>query len=174
MTNLIYYCDLDETICVNNTMKLQIRQINFLSRCGLIARSRGSKWRLKTLLTKMTIGMEFNPLWNRSVISLLLQAKKDGAEIVLSTAAELNFASRLIEKLELFDRVIGTEVGYHNKGRRKAKKILEDASGRTFTYIGDSLADFQIWKHATVSISVKSGFLIKQMSSCRKIDLSYL
>ena len=118
--------------------------------------------------------MEFNPLWNKAVISLLLQAKKEGAEVVLSTAAELNFASRLIEKLELFDRVIGTEVGYHNKGSRKAKRILEDASGRNFTYIGDSIADFQIWKHATVSISVKSSFLIKNLSSCRKIELRYL
>ncbi|WP_086934328.1 UbiA family prenyltransferase [Agarilytica rhodophyticola] len=92
--------------------------------------------------------------YNQEIIDYLQQQKAAGRKIILATASDEIIAHKVAEHTGLFDDVIASTPGSNLKGENKLKAIKAYSSDKGFEYIGDSTADFPIWKDAD-----KSGFV---------------
>lgn len=79
--------------------------------------------------------------------------RADGGRTVLATASDQVLADRVAEHLGIFDEVHGSDGVRNLKGSEKAE-FLRDRFPDGFTYVGDSAADLEVWKHANRAISV--------------------
>jgi 4-hydroxybenzoate polyprenyltransferase len=60
---------------------------------------------------------------------------------------------------------VATSSGENLKGSKKAEKILQHAAGRKFTYVGDSRADLEVWRHATTAVLVATSTSVRAAAS---------
>lgn len=104
-----------------------------------------------------------NQPYRLEVIDFLAEQKSvGGRRIVLATASDELWASRVAEHLDLFDDVIASNGDVNLKGRAKLEAIqayCRKKDIRTFDYIGDSRADVPIWLAASNAIAVDPGGL---------------
>lgn len=103
--------------------------------------------------------VEINPEnipYNKELIWYLREVKSEGNGLFLVTASSNKYAVLISNHLKIFDKVQGSTISFNLKGKNKAKWIEENLDGNDYLYVGDSFADFQIWKKNTKAISVGS------------------
>jgi len=85
--------------------------------------------------------------YDLELVDWLSGQRKQGREIMLVTGSSEAVASKVAEDLGLFSEVISSTKSLNLSGPNKLKKLQERFAGQEFEYIGDSSADFPIWKH---------------------------
>lgn len=154
--------DLDDTLLDGDMLyivfwnALRAKPIKTLIALLSLIRSRAS---LKSSLSKLYKVEPHLLSFNQKVIDYIKEQKKMGRKVVLATASHLTWATVVAEHLKLFDDVLGSDDTVNLKGESKAKELLSRYS--EFEYIGDSYADFSVWKVAARGrvVSSTSTFL---------------
>jgi len=90
-------------------------------------------------------------VFDQNLILFLKQQKKIGRRLVLATASDQRMADAVADYLGFFDEIIASD-GVHNfKGKQKAQALIDRFGDRGFDYIGDSRADFFVWRHSRIA-----------------------
>lgn len=109
----------------------------------------------KKIAAKVSIRADLLP-YNQELITWLKQKKQQGLRLVLVTASLQCYADAVNEHLALFDAAYGSDT--HNlKGVKKAEFIEALLSAEPFAYVGDSLVDCQVWRHAEAAVCVNAS-----------------
>ena len=112
--------------------------------------------RIKDRLTAdVWLGVDHLPV-NESVLAYCHEARASGRQVWLVSAADQKIVERIAERFPVFDRVIGSNGKVNNKGAAKAR-LLEQLAPGGFEYIGDSPADFKVWRKAARASHVDKG-----------------
>ena len=92
--------------------------------------------------------VEAMPL-NQDVLRLAQDAHRDGREVWIATAAEHSLAIRVAARVAFVSGLMASDGSNNLKGKAKATALVAKfPSG--FDYVGDSFADLEVWRHATV------------------------
>jgi 4-hydroxybenzoate polyprenyltransferase/phosphoserine phosphatase len=94
--------------------------------------------------------------WNQAVLQLLRQAKADGRHTVIATAAAEPIARACARELGMIDEVLASTPETNLKGAAKANALVARFGEGGFDYVGDSRADYAVWKMADKAYSVSS------------------
>ena len=94
--------------------------------------------------------------YNQSVISYILQRKKQGCKIVLATASHKNYAFAVAKHLKLFDDVMASHKDFNLSSHDKAKTLVQRFGERNFDYMGDHMRDLPVWEVSQLSIIVNA------------------
>jgi len=94
--------------------------------------------------------------YNQSVISYILQRKKQGCKIVLATASHKNYAFAVAKHLKLFDDVMASNKDFNLSSHNKAETLVQRFGERNFDYMGDHMRDLPIWEVSQLSIIVNA------------------
>jgi len=94
--------------------------------------------------------------YNQSVISYILQRKKQGCKIVLATASHKNYAFAVAKHLRLFDDVIASNKDFNLSSYNKAETLVQRFGERNFDYMGDHMRDLPVWEVSQLSIIVNA------------------
>jgi len=87
--------------------------------------------------------------YNHTLIEWLRQQRSSGARLVLATASDRRIAGRVADHVGLFDEVMGTESSNLSSHRKRAA-LVERFGEQGFEYVGNSGADFAVWRSAAV------------------------
>lgn len=93
---------------------------------------------------------------NEAVLAYCENAKSAGREVWLVSAADQKMVDRVAARFGVFDRAIGSDGETNNKGSAKAR-LLEREAPHGFEYVGDSPADYKVWKSAALASHVGKG-----------------
>lgn len=106
--------------------------------------------------------------YNKNVLTLIEEKKKDGYFIVLATATHSKYAHKIAEHLNCFDEVLASDLSTNLSGITKANKLVGLYGARQFDYVGNSKEDLSVWSVSRRSIIVNPdrGVLAK----ANKID----
>ena len=109
--------------------------------------------------------------YNTAVVDFLKEQKEIGRKIVLATATPQKIADEVENYLNLFDLVLGSNDKINLKSRRKAEKLVELYGEKGFDYIGDSLADINVWKRANKAYLVaKTNYSVNKILNSISIE----
>ncbi len=112
--------------------------------------------KVKLRLTKdVRLQIEHLPV-NDEVLAYCRRAKAAGRQVWLVSAADQDVVDRVAQRFGLFDRAIGSDGKTNNKGSNKAR-LLEKEAPEGFEYLGDSPADYKVWRKASRSSHVGKG-----------------
>ncbi|MEQ1609824.1 MAG: UbiA family prenyltransferase [Hyphomonadaceae bacterium] len=112
--------------------------------------------KVKERLTKnVELDVDTLPV-NQDVLAYCERAKASGREVWLVSAADQKMVDRVAARFGIFDRAIGSDGQTNNKGSAKARLLAREAPGG-FEYVGDSPADYKVWKSAARSSHVGKG-----------------
>jgi phosphoserine phosphatase len=151
--------DLDHTLIETDLL--------FLSSLGVLVRRpwlvfhyffwllKGKGYLKDQLVKRFEINIPELP-YNQSVISYILQRKKQGCKIVLATASHKNYAFAVAKHLKLFDDVMASNRDFNLSGPNKAETLVKHFGERNFDYIGDHMRDLPIWEVSQLSIIVNA------------------
>jgi 4-hydroxybenzoate polyprenyltransferase len=89
---------------------------------------------------------------NHAVLEVIKQAKSDGREVYLATAADRRFAEVISSAIGLFDGVFASEDGINLKGKAKADRLVNAFGEHCFDYIGNATTDIPVWRMARVAL----------------------
>ncbi len=105
----------------------------------------------RALDSRLTI--ESLPL-NEAVLARLRDARASGRTTVLATAADVSIANAVAARIGLFDRVFASDGETNLKSQKKAATLVSEFGEKRFDYIGDSRADFAVWRAAREAFTV--------------------
>ncbi len=89
--------------------------------------------------------------YNDEVVNYLKAEKEKGRTLVLATASDEIIARQVASHMEIFDDVMASSPGNNLKGKHKLAAIKTAAADGEFEYLGDSSADYPIWRAAAAS-----------------------
>jgi len=95
------------------------------------------------------------------LLGWLKEEKARGRRLILATSADREHACSVVEPLQLFDQVLGSDGNRNLKGRRKLDAIVE-AFGKEFDYVGNSRADLEIWRNCRQAILVNASSAVER------------
>jgi 4-hydroxybenzoate polyprenyltransferase len=96
------------------------------------------------------------------IVELVRSIRAEGTPTVLVTGASETHARRIAEHLQLFDAVFATSETTGNlTGAAKARLLVDRYGERGFAYIGDSIRDLAVWRHASRAIAVDAGLSVR-------------
>jgi len=116
---------------------------------------KGRAYLKRRIFQSVRIDVSLLPL-HEELLAWLREEKVRGRRLVLATASDYHQARLAVERLGLFDSVLGSDGQRNLKGRQKLKIIVE-ACGEEFDYIGNSSADLVIWKGCRHAILVNAS-----------------
>lgn len=94
--------------------------------------------------------------YNEEVLDVVRDWRERGGRVALVTASIQGTADAVASHLGLFDEAHGSGEGVNLKGANKAR-FLQARYSEGYTYIGDAVADFPVWEHATHAVTVNSS-----------------
>ena len=94
--------------------------------------------------------------YNQSVLSYILQRKKQGCKIFLATASHKNYAFAVAKYLKLFDDVMASNKNYNLSSHNKAEILVNRFGEGNFDYMGDHMRDLPVWEVSQLSIIVNA------------------
>lgn len=108
------------------------------------------------------LSVEILPM-NNAVVSYLRAAAESGQRVMLTSASDTRLVERLADQFDFVSGVIGSDGALNLKGRAKATAIRECVGDSAWEYIGDSNADFDVWREAArvVCVSSSSKFIAR-------------
>ena len=151
--------DLDHTLIQTDLL--------FLSSLGVLVRRpwlvfhyffwlwKGKGYLKDQLVKRFEINISELP-YNQSVISYILERKKQGCKIVLATASHKNYAFAVAKHLKLFDDVMASNKDFNLSSRNKAETLVQRFGKRNFDYMGDHMRDLPVWEVSKLSIIVNA------------------
>ena len=112
---------------------------------------------LKEMLAQRAsaLSVDLLPL-NEGVVEYLRHASGEGQRVMLASASHRSMVDRVAKRLGFVSDVIATDGVTNCKGAAKAKAINEHVGGVAWEYVGDSSADFAVWREATSVVCVTS------------------
>ena len=116
---------------------------------------KGRAYLKRRIFQSVRIDVSLLPL-HEELLAWLREEKVRGRRLVLATASDYHQARSAVERLGLFDSVLGSDGQRNLKGRQKLKIIVE-VCGEEFDYIGNSSADLVIWKGCRHAILVNAS-----------------
>ena len=151
--------DLDHTLIDTDLL--------FLSSLGVLTRSpwlighyffwlfKGKGHLKDQLVRRFEINIPELP-YNESVISYIVQRKKDGSKIILATASHKNYAFAVAKHLKIFDDVMASNKDFNLSSHNKAETLVNRFGEKNFDYIGDHMRDIPVWEVSHLSIIVNA------------------
>ncbi len=113
---------------------------------------------LKQKLAERSSGLNVDLLpLNPSVVEYLQRSAEAGKQVVLASASDATLVRQLAKRLDFVSDVIGSDGTHNLKGRDKAKAINAAFGDAPWEYIGDSRADFEVWREAAHVVCVSAG-----------------
>jgi len=108
------------------------------------------------------LSIDLLPL-NSSVVSYLKSAAESGQRVYLASASDTRLITRLAEQFDFVTGVIASDGSINVKGSAKAQAINEALGDSAWEYVGDSRADFAVWReaHGVVCVSARPSFARK-------------
>ncbi len=117
--------------------------------------SRGLPYAKRRLHSLQPVNVELLP-YNQDVLEVVTREHSRGRRTVLVTASTQELADTVAAHLECFDEAHGTTAASNLKGKVKAEFLSRRFGHGGFDYIGDSLADIPVWRHARTAITVNA------------------
>ena len=151
--------DLDHTLIDTDLL--------FLSSLGVLTKSpwliahyffwlwKGKGYLKDQLVRRFEINIPELP-FNESVISYIMERKKEGSKIVLATASHKNYAFAVAKHLKIFDDVMASNKDFNLSSHNKANTLVKRFGERNFDYIGDHMRDLPVWEVSRLSIIVNA------------------
>lgn len=93
---------------------------------------------------------------NSAVVSYLRSAAESGQRVMLTSASDVRLVEKLADQFDFVSGVIGSDGVTNRKGRAKAQAIREVVGDVSWEYIGDSEADFDVWRESSQVVCVAS------------------
>jgi 4-hydroxybenzoate polyprenyltransferase len=93
---------------------------------------------------------------HEELLAWLLSEKRSGRWLVLATASDQRLAELTVQRLNLFDAVLGSDGKRNLKGRQKLDAIIQ-VCGSEFDYAGNSRADQPLWEASRQAIVVNAS-----------------
>ena len=113
---------------------------------------------LKQQLAERSAGLAVDLLpVNPSVVTYLRAAAESGQRVMLTSASDTRLVERLADQFDFVNGIIGSDGTTNRKGRAKAQAIREVVGDVSWEYIGDSSADFEVWREAAQVVCVASS-----------------
>ncbi|HSZ63833.1 MAG TPA: UbiA family prenyltransferase [Terriglobales bacterium] len=110
--------------------------------------------------------------YRRPVLDLLRREKANGRRIALTTATHRELAEAIAKHLDLFDEVHATDGQVNLKGANKAAFLAERYADAGFDYVGDSVADVEVWRRASAAYVVGSDARAQQAGAVTTLKLA--
>ena len=151
--------DLDHTLIDTDLL--------FLSSLGVLTKSpwlighyffwlwKGKGYLKDQLVRRFEINIPELP-YNESVISYIVQRKKDGSKIILATASHKNYAFAVAKHLMIFDDVMASNKDFNLSSHNKAETLVNRFGEKNFDYMGDHMRDIPVWEVSHLSIIVNA------------------
>ena len=95
--------------------------------------------------------------YRTDLIEFLRSEHARGRRLVLVTAADRLLAARVQEHLQLFGEVVASDGTLNLKGANKAQLLEEKFGEKQFDYVGDSHADFAVWRCARRAVVISDS-----------------
>ena len=158
-SNVPLIVDLDHTLIDTDLL--------FLSSLGVLSKrpwlighylfwlSKGKGFLKDQLVRRFEINIPELP-YNESVISYILERKKEGSKIVLATASHKNYAFAVAKHLKFFDDVMATNKDFNLSSQNKADTLVDRFGEKNFDYMGDHMRDLPVWEVSRLSIIVNA------------------
>lgn len=161
MTKLPLAVDLDGTLCRTDTLwEMFIRLIRrkpwLLFYLPVVWIQKGRPAFKAAVAQRQPITTADIPI-NQEFLDFLQKEKVSGREIVLATAADREFARRLVEPLAIFDDVLGSTQEVNLKSAAKAEALCQRYGEKGFVYAGNEKADVAVWNRSGKAIAVTLG-----------------
>ncbi len=155
--------DLDGTILSSDSLFESFCQLTraapwliFVAPFWLLGGRVNLKWQIAK---RITINPQHWPL-NAGVEAFVRQEKARGRIILLVTAADQAIAKAFQARLGQFDEVLASDRSNNLAGKAKAEALVKRFGAKGFDYIGDSTADFPVWKAARLAHVVGGSGLV--------------
>jgi 4-hydroxybenzoate polyprenyltransferase len=162
------FCDLDGTLIATDLLHEAIVHLIFkkpITFFKILIISKGSIVAFKNMISEVwTPDAKYLP-YRKEVIDHLKQHIHDGGQVVLATASHYKWALIVASELKIFSDIIATDKYTNLKGKAKLSAIQDFAMGKTFSYIGDSLADVPILKNSNQGYWVGSQHYLSKYFS---------
>ena len=114
----------------------------------------GDRARLKQELAQIAaLRLDLMPV-NAAVHEAAEQAKAEGREVILASAADQDQVAQLAEHYGLSERYYASDGQTNLKGEAKAAALTRDFGPRGFDYAGNAAVDMQVWEHADTALVV--------------------
>lgn len=110
---------------------------------------------LKDKLSQIAIPNPNYLPYKEDVLEFILNEKSKGRELVLVSATRKVIAESIANHLNIFDKVIATDSKTNLRSEKKRNLLVELFGEKGFDYIGDSRADYPVWKSANEAILVE-------------------
>jgi 4-hydroxybenzoate polyprenyltransferase/phosphoserine phosphatase len=88
------------------------------------------------------------------VVEYLRNRSEQGQRIVLASASHQTLVSGVAQRLGFIDSIISSDGLTNCKGEAKAQAIRSHIGESGWEYVGDSSADFDVWRHSSHAVAV--------------------
>ncbi len=112
--------------------------------------------------------------YDDEVIAYIRAWRASGGRTALVTATDDKIAQSIADHLKFFDEVHGSNGSENLKGPNKARFLIETYGEKQFSYIGDSQADLDVWKHAKRAITVNLSSALRAKASSVADEVEHL
>ena len=103
---------------------------------------------------------------NPEVGELIREARNADRPVYLATASNQRHAQEIASHFGFFDGIFSSDDLVNLAGENKARMLVDKFGSRGFDYIGNSVADLAIWKHArTAYVTNNSSTLVRKVRS---------
>lgn len=132
-----------------------------VARSSLFAACKMLLWILMGRAVAKAMAARYSPIdpatlpYRQEVLDLIQLAKDEGRPVILASASHWRNITRIARHLGLSQTVIASNARHNCKGRAKLVAITESiGTNAEFDYVGDSRADFVIWRAARIGWTV--------------------
>ena len=158
--------DVDGTLL--RTDLLQEAALQFVARAPLKAPLmlgwllRGKAVLKAELAARVDPGIASAPLRDE-VVDLIREAQAQGRPVYLASASDHRYVEALASRIGGIAGIFATENGVNLSGRAKAERLVAAFGAGGFDYLGDSQADFEVWRSArrVLAVAANSTFAAK-------------
>lgn len=93
---------------------------------------------------------------NEKFLQWLREEHRDGRGLVLVTAADRGVATRIADRVGVFDDVVASDGVRNLAGGAKAELLVSRYGADGYDYAGNSRTDVEVWRHARRAVVVSS------------------
>lgn len=133
---------------------------------------------LKAELAKRAEGLRIDLLpVNQGVVAYLQDQASLGRTVILASASDQRLVAAVGERFNFVSYTIGSNGSNNCKGRDKVKAIQAYVGEEDWEYVGDSRADFAVWKESECATAVVSSLsfankITEELPKARVIKLA--
>lgn len=120
------------------------------------------KYTLKEKLADITNPDATSLPYNKKVLQLIRNKRREGKKIILATASHRKLADMIAQHLKVFDAVWASENGINLSSANKRDLLVGKYGERGYDYLGDSYKDFPVWASARKAYAVNPGAGIRR------------